>query len=34
MDINKAPGTGATQPRIPAEKRIEERDEAEYGDNR
>ena len=34
MDINKAPGTGATAPRIPAEKRTEERDEAEYGDNR
>jgi adenine deaminase len=34
MDINKAPGSGATPPRIPAEKRTEERDEAEYGDNR
>jgi imidazolonepropionase-like amidohydrolase len=36
MDINKAPGSGATSPRIPAEKRTEERDEAEYGngDNR
>ncbi|PYS99561.1 MAG: amidohydrolase [Acidobacteria bacterium] len=34
MDINKAPASGATSPRIPSEKRTEERDEAEYGDNR
>jgi imidazolonepropionase-like amidohydrolase len=33
LDVNKAPGTGGTPPRIPAERRIEERDEAEYGDN-
>jgi imidazolonepropionase-like amidohydrolase len=31
LEVNKAPGTGGTPPRIPAEKRIEERDEAEYG---
>ncbi len=34
LDVNKAPGSGGTPPRIPAEKRIEERDDAEYGDNR
>jgi imidazolonepropionase-like amidohydrolase len=32
MDVNKAPGAGGTPPRIPAERRREERDEAEYGD--
>ncbi len=32
MDVNKAPGSGGTPPRIPAEKRLEHRDEAEYGD--
>ena len=32
LDVNKAPGTGGTQPKIPAEKRQEEKDEAEYGD--
>ena len=32
LDINKAPGTGGTPPRIPAERRIEDRDEAENGD--
>ncbi len=32
LDINKAPGSGGTPPRIPAEKRIEERDDAEHGD--
>lgn len=30
LDMNKPSGT--TQPRIPSERRIEERDEAEYGD--
>ena len=36
LDMNKAPGTGGTPPRIPAERRLEERDEAEYdnGDNK
>lgn len=34
LDVNKAPGSGGTQPRVPSEKRIEERDEAERGDNR
>ena len=38
LDVNKAPATGATQPRIPAEKRLEDRDEADLqrleGDNR
>ncbi len=33
MDINKAPGSGGTQPKIPAEKRRGDKDEAEYGDN-
>jgi imidazolonepropionase-like amidohydrolase len=35
MDVNKAPGSGATtQPRIPAEQRVEDRDEADReGDN-
>jgi len=32
LDVNKAPASGGTPPRIPAEKRREERDEAEYGD--
>lgn len=32
LDVNKAPGTGGTAPRIPSEKRQAERDEAEYGD--
>jgi hypothetical protein len=32
LDVNKAPGTGGTPPRIPAERRRAERDEAEYGD--
>jgi len=36
LDMNKAPGSGGTPPRIPAEKRIEDRDEADQaeGDNR
>jgi adenine deaminase len=33
MDVNKAPASGGTQPRIPSEKRRAERDEAEYGDD-
>jgi imidazolonepropionase-like amidohydrolase len=32
MDINKAPSSGGTSPRIPAEHRQEERDDAEYND--
>ena len=32
LDVNKAPSSGGTPPRIPAEKRRGERDEAEYGD--
>ncbi|MEO8041927.1 MAG: amidohydrolase [Acidobacteriota bacterium] len=32
LDVNKAPSSGGTPPRIPAEKRSGERDEAEYGD--
>jgi imidazolonepropionase-like amidohydrolase len=32
LDVNKAPSSGGTQPRVPAEKRQAERDEAEYGD--
>lgn len=31
LDVNKPAGGGTTQPRIPSEKRIKERDEAEYG---
>ena len=37
LDVNKAPGSWGTPPRIPAERRIGERDEAEFvvdGDNR
>lgn len=38
LEVNKAPATGGTQPRIPAEKRIEDRDEADLrrleGDNK
>lgn len=29
MEINKAPGAGGTSPRVPSERRIEERDEAD-----
>ena len=32
LDVNRAPSTGGGPPRIPAEKRRGERDEAEYGD--
>ena len=32
LDVNKAPSSGGTQPRIPAEHRQAERDDAEYGD--
>ena len=32
LDVNKAPGSGGTSPKIPAEKRRGDRDEAEYGD--
>jgi imidazolonepropionase-like amidohydrolase len=31
MDINKAPASGGTQPKVPAEKRQEEKDDAEFG---
>ena len=35
LDVNKAPASGGTQPRVPAEKRIEDRDDADrHGDNR
>lgn len=38
LDVNKAPASGGTQPRIPAERRLEDRDEADLqrleGDNR
>jgi imidazolonepropionase-like amidohydrolase len=34
LDVNKAPGTGGTPPKVPAERRLEDRDEAENGDNR
>ncbi len=32
LDVNKAPGSGGTPPRIPTERRRGERDEAEFGD--
>jgi hypothetical protein len=32
LDVNKAPGSGGTPPRIPAEKRLADRDEADRGD--
>ncbi len=32
LDVNRAPGTGGGPPRIPAERRQAERDDAEYGD--
>ena len=32
LDMNKPRASGGTQPRIPAEKRLEHRDDAEYGD--
>ena len=31
LDVNKPSTTGTTQPRVPAERRLEERDEAEFG---
>ncbi len=31
LDVNKAPGSGGTSPKIPSEKRQAERDDAEYG---
>ena len=33
LEVNRAPGTGGSQPRVPTERRREERDDAEYGDN-
>ena len=32
LDVNKAPGTGGGQPRIPSERRRGDRDDAEYSD--
>jgi hypothetical protein len=32
LDMNAAPGSGGTSPRIPAERRPAHRDAAEYGD--
>jgi imidazolonepropionase-like amidohydrolase len=32
LEVNRPPGSGATQPQIPKEKRQAERDEAEFGD--
>jgi imidazolonepropionase-like amidohydrolase len=34
LDMNRAPGAGGTPPRIPAERRNGDRDEADNGDNR
>jgi imidazolonepropionase-like amidohydrolase len=33
LDMNRAPGTGGAPPRIPAERRIGDRDEADRGNN-
>lgn len=33
LDMNKAPGSGGTPPRIPAEQRVKELDHSERGDN-
>lgn len=33
LDINRPPGSGATQPNMPRERRLAERDDAEYGGN-
>lgn len=33
LDINKPPSSGTTPPRVPTERRTEERDEAEFGGN-
>ena len=33
LDMNKAPGTGGTPPRIPTERRLADRDEADRGNN-
>ena len=32
LDVNKPPASGGTQPRVPSERRVEERDDAEFGD--
>ena len=32
LEVNRPPGSGTTQPKIPSEKRLEDRDDAEYGD--
>jgi hypothetical protein len=32
LDVNKAPASGGTPPRVPTEKRRGDRDDAEYGD--
>ena len=32
LDMNKAPASGGTSPRVPTERRQAERDDAEYGD--
>jgi len=32
LDVNKPPAAGGTQPRVPSERRVEERDDAEFGD--
>lgn len=32
LDVNKAPGSGGTSPRVPTERRRGDRDDAEYGD--
>jgi imidazolonepropionase-like amidohydrolase len=33
LDMNRAPGTGGTPPRIPTERRLADRDQADRGDN-
>ncbi len=34
LDMNRAPGSGGTPPRIPSERRLADRDSADRGDNR
>lgn len=33
LDVNKPPSAGGTQPRVPSERRVEERDDAEFGND-
>ena len=33
LDVNRPPSAGGTQPRVPSERRVEERDDAEFGND-